>query len=179
MFKENAVGVKLWRFTKGLKVFPYVITAILVAFFYLAGPKIEEKFFPILDNIRVTDVTREGDVDANPEVCFNIAFHKARYAVSSYAVFLAETPSGDKYDTRVSTGSSSNVGMKPFKTRDGVEQRKAGSSGTYHWCASLPQNMEGLTLTGKIVYETWHHQWVIEQELPTISIPDTNDRQTR
>lgn len=166
----------LARFVKSRFV-KYASTVLIVAAIYANGPTMEARMFPILSNIRITQVQRiEGD-GPDPKACFAIAYTKARYAVANHVVFLAETPNGEKYDTRVTVGrGETKEAMRPFKTLEGQQVKTVGTAGTYYWCVSLPEGVEGLTLVGKINYNTWHHQWDLDQELPALTVPDQNDR---
>jgi hypothetical protein len=167
-----------WNKFKASRFSNYLVTIVLVAGLYANGPEIESRLFPPLTNIRITQLARVDNDGPDPKACFAIGYKKNRYAISNYVTFLAVTPSGEKYDTRVTVGRGELNGknMKPFKTLEGQQVKAVGTVGTYYWCVSLPEGIEGLTLIGKINYSTWHHQWNFDQELPILTVPDSNDR---
>jgi hypothetical protein len=170
---------RAWNGIKRNRFFKYLATVVLVAGLYANGPELEGRLFPVLTNIRITQLARVDGDGPDPKACFAIGYKKQRYAISNHVTFLAVTPAGEKYDTRVTVGRGQNINtkdMKPFKTLEGQQVKAVGTVGTYYWCVSLPEGVEGLTLMGKINYNTWHHQWTFDQELPALTVPDNNDR---
>lgn len=129
---------------------------------YIAAPRLEGLFFPILDARFVVDSVSR---DAN-RICWDTSFTKLRTGTPAFISF--EIVDGA---TRI-PAAAYKIGGKPLSTFAFANHPK-GASWTSRYCAGLPDPIknDALSIEGYASYQVWHRLWDPEQILPTFEVP--------
>lgn len=139
------------------------LTLLLATFtFFLAGPVIERKFFPVMTEIKQTNIVRQDDL-----VCWDLSYFKERSATLNSVLYEIVSPEdGKHYDVQMYRKSNGIV--IPFSIMNRTEPGEYNSQ----LCVSIPDKLKNknLYLYGEAKY-TVMSPWTYYQLFPPLTIP--------
>jgi hypothetical protein len=154
----------------------------LCGMLYLSGPIIQAWLFPI---ITPTHVARS--VKYTPEqneLCWGVHFIKHRNDAPAYfnyrVVFKASPdPEHPEFKPGISRVPLAVYRIRPdgskvFLSTYGFAHHMQEDEWTSEYCADLPNGLElnaPFKVEGEGFYDTWHHLWLVPQDLPDFEVP--------
>jgi hypothetical protein len=139
-------------------IFAWIFVAIPASLFCpWAASVLEEKFFPVLVDDKISDVVVEGD-----SLCWTWAWRKARNAAPISFRYYFQTNTSGPIPTIV------------YRPNVGPIQPLERSTGTYslRFCTVIPPGVSHdvpMKVTGVAEYSVPHGLWFVRESLPEVS----------
>lgn len=135
---------------------------VLVPTTYLAAPRIEGYFLPIVKASFVSGSVMRND----RTLCWDLDFKKQRTGIPEYINFFV-------VDGRDRTPLAAYKPGGPLLSTYGFANRPPGRTWTSRYCVALPPTLEHdvLNIQGIAVYQTWNPLWPAQQSMPSFEVP--------
>lgn len=140
----------------------YVLTIVATVAVLSFGPKLEQNFLPVMQDIvyHTVDRTRAD------QVCWTFEYNKVRDAKPDYIMYLV-TSDGKAYDTTLFRNNGG--ALIPFS----MEYRASGQHFKVPVCADIPVEIwsdKNLKMVGEVKYNTGF-PWPFHQKVPDLEVP--------